>query len=484
MLFGTMQRALMHRQLWCYTEFRRLNFTVHKNNGQIKMKKHRLFLVPIVALGFQIQIFAAENDSPSAAMDNLITAGEFQQAFDLGSDNLEAWEGDPEFDFLYGLAALEAGNPNESVFALERVAATAIDGVLRERARLELARAYFVTNNLTAAENLFNLVLSNNPPLNVQQNIEAFLQLITARRDAQIATFNWTIASSIGADDNINSATSNGLIDTPLIGQIELDPDGQETDDSFYNTTISMVYSYPFTRDRSLDVNVNLTHLDNFTTNQFDIDSLRGAVTYNWGSSVNRFKHGLSLTKVNLDGNGFQDSLALNSSWQHAGNDGWYQTVAGSYSQIRYDTNNAGTLNDLRDVNQLLLTGGVTKISGPFTHSLNLYHADEDPENPRGGAHNGRTFTGLAYSLLYRLNAQHTPFLRVSVQEVEHDSEHPVFFETKRSDDNKSISFGWFWQERSNLMITGDISYTDNSSNIELFDYSRFKFQAGFRYQF
>lgn len=448
------------------------------------MKKHRLFLVLIAALSIQFQIFAAENDPPNAEMDNLITAGQFLQAFDLGSTNLDEWEGEPEFDFLYGLAALESGNPNDSVFALERVAAIATDGVLRERARLELARAYFVTNNLTAAENLFNLVLETNPPVNVQQNIEAFLQLIDARRDTQTPTLNWTISSLIGSDDNINSATSNGLIDTPLIGQIELNPDGKETDDSFSNTTVTMAYSYPFTRDRSLSATVNLIHLDNFDTDQFDIDSLRGEVAYNWGNESNRFKHGFAVTKVNLDQNGFQDSMAINSSWQHAGNNGWYQTVAGSYSKIRYATNNGGDFNDLRDVDQVLITGGLTKISGRYTHSLNLYHADEDPKKSSGGKHNGRDFTGLAYSLLYRMNAQHTPYLRASIQDVEHDDEHPVFFNTIRDDDTETIAIGWFWQYDRNLMITGEVSYTDNTSNIELFDYSRFKYQAGVRYRF
>ena len=146
-----------------------------------------------------------------------------------------------------------------------------------------MVRAYFVTNNLSAAENLFNLVLDTDPPPNVQQNIEAFLLLIESRRETQSANINWTISSIVGSDDNINSATSNGLIDTPLIGQIELNPDGQETDDEFQNTTLQMSFNYPFTRDRALEVNLNLIHLDNFSTDQFDIDSLRGEVAYAWG---------------------------------------------------------------------------------------------------------------------------------------------------------------------------------------------------------
>lgn len=447
------------------------------------MKKYRLLLLPILTLGLPLQTSAAESESPYAEMDRLVTAGQFEEALDLGTRNREVWEGDPEFDFVYGLAALEGGSPNDAVFALERVAATATDGVLRERARLELARAYFVTNNLTAAENLFNVVLTNNPPPNVRQNIEAFLQLIEARRNQQDASFNWSIASVIGSDDNINSATSNGLVDTPLIGQIELDQAGQQTEDQFSNTTVNFNYNYPITRNRSLDVNVGFIHLDNFDTNQFDIDSLRGEFAYTWGDDVNRFRHGVAVGQVNLDGEGFQDSVSINSSWQRVGNNGWYQSLSAAYTQIGYDTD-TGAANALRDVNQLLFTAGLTKITGQATHSFNLYHADEDPENPNGGSHNGRRFTGLAYNLLYRLNAQHTPFLRASLQDVEHDSEHPVFFNTIRSDDNKSLTAGWFWQVMRGLTVTAEASYTDNSSNIQLFDFSRFKYQAGFRYQF
>ncbi len=447
------------------------------------MKNQSLLLVPALCLGLQWQAFAADNESPAIEMNNLVNSGQYQQAFDLGQDNLAEWEGDPEFDFAYGLAALESGEANEAVFALERVAATSPNGVLRERSRLELARAYFVTNNLTAAENLFNVVLANNPPANVRQNIEAFLQLIDARRNEQSASFNWTISSVLGSDDNINSATSNSFIDTPLIGQIELDPAGRETDDEFSNTTLTMNYNYPFTRDRGLDFNLTLGHLDNFSTNQFDIDNLRGQATYGWGDDVNRFRHGVSLGKVYLDGSGFQNSKALNSSWQRVGSDGWYQSASVAYTLIEYDTG-SNPANSLRDVDQFLLTGGLTKIQGQYTHSVNLYHANEDPDNPNGGSHNGRRFTGLAYSLLYRLDAQHTPFLRATMQDVKHDDEHPVFFNTVRSDDNRSLTFGWFFQMNSGFQLTAEASYTDNSSNIELFDYSRSKYQVGFRYQF
>jgi len=179
------------------------------------MKKQHLLATPIVFLVSLLltstHILAAEDESPVPAMDALFTQEQCQQAFAIGQENLNEWEGDPNFDYIFGLAALESGNANDSVFALERVAATATDPGLRALARLELARAYFVTNNLTASKNLFNAVLATNPPPNVQQNIQVFLQLIEARQNAQAPTLNWTISSVIGSDSNANSATSNGM---------------------------------------------------------------------------------------------------------------------------------------------------------------------------------------------------------------------------------------------------------------------------------
>lgn len=355
---------------------------------------------------------------------------------------------------------------------------------MRLRARLELARAYFVTNNLIASEALFNTVLAANPPANVQQNINAFLQLIEARRNQQRASFDFSIASSFGSDDNLNSATSNGLVETPLVGQIELNQDGLETADTFTNTTASLVYRRPFSRNTFLSAGATLNHLDNLDTDQFDLDTLRGDLTFGWGGDVHRVRHSLTYAKVNLDQNGFQDAYGLNTSWQRTGANGWYQSLSAGFTQMRFDLSPAAPQNDLRDVDQWLINAGLTKITQRFTHALSAYYADEAALSSGAGRHNGRDFAGVAYSLLYRVNAQHTPFLRASVQDVTHDTQHPVFFNTIREDSTDSLTLGWIWQVNGQLVINADAAYTDNQSNIPLFDFSRFKYQAGFRFQF
>ena len=56
---------------------------------------------------------------------NLISAGEAREAFNLLAQHEKAEAGTYDFDYLYGLSALEAGMPQLAIFALERALARA-----------------------------------------------------------------------------------------------------------------------------------------------------------------------------------------------------------------------------------------------------------------------------------------------------------------------------------------------------------------------
>jgi len=418
----------------------------------------------------------------NARLDQLIVAGQFSEAFELAKENADELEGDTDFDFLYGVAAIESGNPNEAVFAFERVATTAESATARGRARLELARAYYLTNNLIAAEGLFNQVLASNPPQNVRENILAYLVIIDSNKRTQESTLTWTISGAGGYDDNINSATSDGLVETPLIGQIELNPDGQKTSDEFSDLNLGMAYRRFITRDKSLDFNLNFNQRNNFSTDQFDLDIVRGDVSWNHGNPQHRFRYTVQTQQVQLDGSRFQQSAGVSAAWQRTYNNGWYQTLTGSMMAIRYD-NATSPSNDLRDVNQKMLALGLSKPGTRFTNTTNFYYADEDAVRSPG-EHNGRNYFGVAHNILWRLNNIHTPYARINLQKIEYGARHPVFFDTTRSDTTAAASVGWLWQFNRSLLISGEVNYTDADSNITIFDYSRTRAQAGFNYKF
>ena len=144
--------------------------------------------------------------------------GRYQEAYLLAQSGLFDYEGQPNFDFAYGLAALESGRPDEAVFAFERIA---FNNTGQQRVRLELARAYFLSENYAAAETLFTEVLASNPTQNVRANIQAFLQLIDQAQSATESQITFSLGINTGTDSNIVSATELGVIDTP-IGDVTL----------------------------------------------------------------------------------------------------------------------------------------------------------------------------------------------------------------------------------------------------------------------
>ena len=102
--------------------------------------KLRLHMLPVLLmLAAAEPVLAQEPTDPVLRqLDDLIKRGQYEEAYALASANLDQYEGEPEFDFLLGLAAMDSGRPTEAVFALERIAYLYPD---QQRVKLELARA-------------------------------------------------------------------------------------------------------------------------------------------------------------------------------------------------------------------------------------------------------------------------------------------------------------------------------------------------------
>lgn len=447
-------------------------------NSPLPRRLARHLALALFSLGMAGQVLAADNEDEIIQQLNMLVAqGQFQQAYELAEDNLFDLEGEAEFDFLYGLAALETGNPDEAVFAFERIAYVYPD---QQRVKLELARAYFMSNNLTASEQLFNEVLATNPGPNVSNNIRGFLDLIEQRQNAVSSTFSWFVNSNIGSDSNINSATELGVISTP-IGDVELSPSGQSIDDDFMDIGGGVNYNHPFNKNSSAYARANYNKHNNFSTSEFDLDVMAGEAGYALIRDNVRMTLSGRLQRVNLDSTKFQTSSSLLGGWQRNAGDGWTQGFTAAYTAVRY---NGATNpdNKLRDVNQFLMSGSIGKASGRFLHNVSIYYGDEDARQA-AGKNNAQSFYGIAFSEQFQFKPGHIPYFRISFHKSDNKAVAPVF-NIKRGDDTFSTSLGWIWQINNNLNLTTDLTYTENDSNIDLYGYNRLKYQTGLRYQF
>lgn len=432
----------------------------------------------LLALGLALPpALQAAQDPALEALDALTQQNRFPEAYARAQELLPEYEGDPDFDFLYGLAALETGRPNEAVFALERVAFNHPEEL---RVKLELARAFFQIRNFGASRNLFQEVLDSNPTENVRRNIQAYLDQIDASERAIAGSFNWYINTGIGSDSNINSATELGVISTP-IGDVELNPGGKAIDDNFFDIGAGLNYIRPLTKTSAINFDAGYSLHNNLDSDDFDIGVLSGQASYAHLVNSLRLSYGLRGQIVELDGEEFQRSGSLIATLQRSPGNGWSQALTGAWTAVRFDdaiNSNA----DLRDVDQWLVSGILGKATGAFNHAVSLYVGTEEPSGA-GTRDNAQDFYGIAFSEQFQFRPGHTPYLRVSYHSSENKAPH-VFFGKSREDDIFSTSLGWVWRANPNINITTDLTYTENDSNLELFSYDRLKFQTGLRYQF
>jgi len=229
----------------------------------------RSTLFTLITLFRFSQAYAAESEAELVAqMNALIQAGRYEEAYILAQGGLFDYEGEVNFDFAYGLAALESGRPDEAVFAFERVA---FNNPNQQRVKLELARAYFLSENYAASETLFNEVLASNPTANVRNNIEAFLALIDQAQSASESVFTWSLGLNTGYDSNINSATELGVIDTP-IGDVTLSQGGQEINNHFRELSTNINYVQPIDNSRNVAFQASYRNRNNLDSDQFDLD--------------------------------------------------------------------------------------------------------------------------------------------------------------------------------------------------------------------
>jgi hypothetical protein len=98
--------------------------------------------------------------------------GNPQAAYDLLSSQEASLAGDPGFDYLLGIAAMDGGRLTYSIFAQERVLAVEPDNLL---ARAEIARVYLMLGEVRTSQQEFEtLSKSEDLPSAARSIVEGF----------------------------------------------------------------------------------------------------------------------------------------------------------------------------------------------------------------------------------------------------------------------------------------------------------------------
>lgn len=425
---------------------------------------------------------AATPDIPKERLDEisldqlsvLANNGKYEQGYEMSLAMMDEWEGDPKFDFYYGLHALETGRYDEATFVFERL--TTFDPKTL-RYRLELARALYFNNNIESARTEFEHALKANPPANVRTNIKRFLRRIDGAEEAAKHVFHAGVGLSAGYDSNINSGTEEEGVEFPEIGFVTLNSEAQSIDSSFQQLTTKALYSYAHRKRHSIDFSMASSHKRNDEVSTYDLDVINLFGGYSWQPGSIRMQGGLTTTSVKLDGDDYQSQNLITGSAVYTTRN------FSSYGAMLNLGKRKSELDTLPDADILNLAANMSwqTEARKFT-TLSLYLGSEDVSDSEL-EHFGKNFFGVHYLSRYLITARLARVAQANIQTSSYQTEQPVFQET-RSDTSAMGAWGYEWTPWKYFTWRVDASFSYNASNIDLYTYNRGIISTGVSFQF
>jgi len=434
-----------------------------------------------VRLGIVSALLIAGSISQSVvaaeSLEALVESGQYQAAYELAMIQELDQAGEPHFDFLYGLSALEVGHPQLAVFALERVLVAVPQD---HRARLELGRAYFVLGDFEKSRELFDKVLAADPPRRVKDNVQLFMHELEQRSKLRDRQFSSNVGLKLGHDSNINSATVESSVLSPVFGPVVLDEDSRELSDSFAELDASASYLQLLRKDMGYFVSASFNQHKNITRDGFDTGLLGFSGGYVYQSGGHTVRVPLQYQYLRVDSDFYRSSSGLGLEWSKSTQTGAQYMLFSQWAQQRH-----GDADDVRDVD-LGLFGLGASYGIPATKlafNLSAYTAREKSKQV-GGEHFGRGYSGLRLGSSWTPRPAHELQLGLTVQQVEHDAINSSISTEIREDDYAQVRFDWLWRFKPQWRVSFGASYSENDSNINLYTYKRSMQYLGCSYDF
>jgi len=383
--------------------------------------------------------------------------------------------GDPEYDYLLGIAALDAGDPERAIFALERVLAVQPDNL---QARAEIARAYMATGEREAAKREFEAVRARQVPAQVRETIERFLSAIAAAEHTRVDSY---LELAFGYDTNVNSATGMSTIAIPAIGNLAftLDSSLTERDDRFLNAAAGI----NFTRKLSLAWSVvggfggNLRQ--NMSEGRFNTDAADGSLGVRFARGLNAITIGAQGQYFAVDANTYRTTSGVIAQWQHSYDERTQATLYGQHAALRYDTQ------PVRDADRSVIGVAFAKaFTGDYSPALFLsLYAGEEKEVNELFPHLGHELVGVRLGGQVRLGGPWSAFGSLSYEKREYGGTEPLFLVT-REDEQTDVNVGVSYLYRAGMTLRLQVSHTANSSNVVLNDFDRTVASTAVRFNF
>jgi len=403
----------------------------------------------------------------------LIGEGRANDAYRLLAANEIQLAGQPLYDYLYGVAALDAGHPAQAITALERVVA---NDPASASARLELGRAYYEAGNRAAAEQQFRAVLAGTPSPTARATANVYLRAMQPQA-ARASGLRGGYSFGAGYDSNANASTS----DRTFLG-VTLDPDNVETSSSFAQLAGWLDHSRAVGQQSTLATSARLGHRFNPAARFVDQTIAALASTLHIGNGPTVFSIGGGGYYGLLDGDAHHWVASVDLALSRRFGDGWRATGLARTGLLRYEDDFPGM--SVMDMDQQLLGFSLQRLveSGDFGFTVFAGNDDADESgSPFGNERLGLQFQGgtqTAKGVGLRM--------QLGYQDINYDDSPGFFGTTDRSDSAWSAAFSAEFHDWpvAGMSLQPRFGWSSNDSNIPLYEYDRFEIGLTLRRSF
>ena len=405
----------------------------------------------------QVQADAAAQQLLRRAED-LLARGEHSNAWRLLRPREAELAGNPYYDYLLGIAALDSGLTSEAIFSLRR--ALAVEPRF-SGARMELARAYFEAGNTGQARPLFVGLLDENPPPGVRDVLNRYIAAIDARQRTPGPRFLPYLELFAGHDSNANGSTDN----QQFLG-FTLSTDNLATDSPFIEGAAGFDWYVPRSTQLAWLLGARVGYRANPDASFVDADILNGYAAMNWQRGSFFGRAGLEAYSASRDGNSNEALGGVDVLLGRRLGERWDVTLNLRGGALRYDESI-----EVLDVNRFLYTLGASYRFSVLSRLRFEVIGGSDDEQQTGSPY-GNSKAGGRVSLTAGLGR--SSILSASIGSLTTDYDGP-FFGVPREDTQLTTMLQIEFRDvlTDGLSLIPRARYVDNDSDVELYDYDR-----------
>ncbi len=397
----------------------------------------------------------------------LIASHQAAQAYALLSPLQDARSGEPAYDYLLGLAALDSGRAGEAVFALERV--LAVDPQ-HKQARAEIARAYYQLREIETAKAEFETLKQQGVPAGVRETMNRYLAAIDQELGAAEGgtRIRGYLAATLGYDTNVNSAGSDQLIAIPAFPGVLFTLNDSLVEEGAPFTRVSGAFSLVHDLGEGYSFLLGGSGYDLETRSPFDTASLS---TY-FGISRRVEQDNFTITAqgedFRVDGSDYRYAFGIAGQWRRQLDNLSSASLYVQATRLEYPGQS------VRDATRYVAGAGYTRALTGKTEPViyaGIYGGSED-ESRAGVPWLGHDLVGLRLGGQLKLRPLLDGYASVEAEYRNYGGTDPTFLKS-RDDRRYRAVLGLDYHVAENWKVSPEISYTRNASNIVINDYDR-----------